>query len=259
MSDTGRPGQKWWKIDFVFLLLLFLRLLLNIRTFIYTFNVFSICVKLKDRKRSVSRNNNHNALWHQRNCYNAKFRVVAVFKQPRRVVACEDMPWCESRVVAVKGNDHNEFGLHESTTNRRENGLSTNVHLLYVRCPIHTAERQWPRIYEQNNTKLGWYVSGNEARAWKAETFSNSRISWKIQLRCSRHAGCLDFRQQHESLVWRTTVYVKQETPSSAFRHQDKPLWGYVWNGAEDRTWGFSAHWRHALFNRNWRRTGTAF
>jgi hypothetical protein len=28
--------------------------------------------------------------------------------------------------------------------------------------------------------------------------------------------------------------------------------------GAEDRTWGFSAHWRHVLFNRNWRRTGTA-
>ena len=39
---------------------------------------------------------------------------MAVFKQPQRVVACEDMPWCESRVVAVKGNDHNEFGLHEN-------------------------------------------------------------------------------------------------------------------------------------------------
>jgi hypothetical protein len=28
-------------------------------------------------------------------------------------------------------------------------------HHFYVRCPIHTAERQWPRICEQNNTKLG--------------------------------------------------------------------------------------------------------
>lgn len=26
------------------------------------------------------------------------------------------MPWCESHVVAVKGNDHNEFRLHENTT-----------------------------------------------------------------------------------------------------------------------------------------------
>jgi len=65
-----------------------------------------------------------------------------------------------------------------------------NGHLLYVRCPIHTAERQWTRICEQNNTKLGCYVARNEARARKAETFSNSKISWKIQLRCSRHAGC---------------------------------------------------------------------
>ena len=33
------------------------------------------------------------------------------FKQSQRAVACEDMPWCEDRVVAVKGNDHNEFGI----------------------------------------------------------------------------------------------------------------------------------------------------
>jgi len=48
--------------------------------------------------------------------------------------------------------------------------------------------------------------------------------------------------KQHENLVWRTKVYPKQEKPSSAFRHQEKPLWGYVWNGAEDWTLGFSAH-----------------
>lgn len=52
----------------------------------------------------------HNMLWHYRNSHNAKLRVVAVFKQPQHVVAHEDMPWCESRVVAVKWNDH-EFGL----------------------------------------------------------------------------------------------------------------------------------------------------
>ena len=79
-------------------------------------------------------------------------------------------------------------------------------------------------------TKYVWYVARNEARAWKAETFSKSRISWKIQPRCSRHAGCLDVRQQHENLVWRTTVYPKQEKPSSAFRHQDNhnALWLFL-------------------------------
>ena len=116
---------------------------------------YNIYVKLKDRKHSLSGRNDHNGLWHQRNSYSAKLRVVAVFKQPQRVVACEDMPWCESRVVAVEGNDHNKFVLHENTTNRRGSGLSANEHLLYVRCPIHTAERQWPRICEQYNTKLG--------------------------------------------------------------------------------------------------------
>jgi len=48
-------------------------------------------VKLKDRKRSLSGKNNH-VLWHYRNSYNAKFCVVAVFKQLQRIVACEDMP-----------------------------------------------------------------------------------------------------------------------------------------------------------------------
>jgi hypothetical protein len=48
-----------------------------------------VFVKRKDRKRSLSGKNDHNALWHYRNSHNAKFRVVAVFKQPQRVVACE--------------------------------------------------------------------------------------------------------------------------------------------------------------------------
>jgi len=38
--------------------------------------------------------------------------------------------------VAVKGNEHNEFGLHENTTNRRGSYQSANGHLLYVRCPF---------------------------------------------------------------------------------------------------------------------------
>jgi len=41
--------------------------------------------------------------------------------------------------------------------NRRGSGLTANGHLLYVRCPIHTAER----IFEQNNTKLG-LICGQE-------------------------------------------------------------------------------------------------
>jgi len=50
---------------------------------------------------------------------NANFRVMAVFKQPQRVVACEVMPRCESRVVAVEGNDHNDYRLHENTARCR--------------------------------------------------------------------------------------------------------------------------------------------
>ena len=53
-------------------------------------------------------------------------------------------------------------------------------------------------------------MARNEARARRAETFWKSRISWNIQPRFSRYAGCLDVRQ-HENLVWRTTVYPKQE------------------------------------------------
>jgi len=35
-----------------------------------------------------------------------------------------------------------------------EEGAYQLMDVFYVWCPIHTAERQWPRIYEQNNTKL---------------------------------------------------------------------------------------------------------
>ena len=49
-------------------------------------------VTLKDRKRSLSGKNDHNATWHYRSSYNAKLRVVAVLKQPQRVVAWEKQP-----------------------------------------------------------------------------------------------------------------------------------------------------------------------
>jgi len=47
----------------------------------------SLYVTLKDRKRSLSRKTDHNALWHWRNSHNAKLRVVAVSEQPQRFVA----------------------------------------------------------------------------------------------------------------------------------------------------------------------------
>ena len=66
-------------------------------------------LSLKIENAHWAEKNDHNALCHYRNSYNAKYRVVAVFKQTQRVVACEDMSWCESRVVAVNENDHNNF------------------------------------------------------------------------------------------------------------------------------------------------------
>jgi hypothetical protein len=51
-----------------------------------------IPVKLKDRKRSLSGKNDHNALWHVKICHNAQIRVLAIFKQPQRVVALQKQP-----------------------------------------------------------------------------------------------------------------------------------------------------------------------
>jgi len=54
---------------------------------------FSADVKLKEEKLSLSgKKNDRNAFLHLRNRYKAKFRVVVVFKQPQRFVACEGMP-----------------------------------------------------------------------------------------------------------------------------------------------------------------------
>jgi len=51
-----------------------------------------IYVRLEDWKRSLSGKKDHSALWHYRNSHNSTLRVVAVFKQPQRVVTCDDMP-----------------------------------------------------------------------------------------------------------------------------------------------------------------------
>ena len=53
-----------------------------------------IYVTLKDRKRPLSRKNDHNALWHYRSSYNAKLHVAAVLKQPQRLAAWEKQPQC---------------------------------------------------------------------------------------------------------------------------------------------------------------------
>ena len=55
--------------------------------YIYIYIYIYIYVTLKDRKRSLSAISDHNALWYYRKSYNAKLRVVAVLKQPQRVVA----------------------------------------------------------------------------------------------------------------------------------------------------------------------------
>jgi hypothetical protein len=57
----------------------------------------------------MSQKNSQNALWQTRNSHDPKFRVVDVLKQPQRVLASEELPRCEIRVVAVRQNDHNAF------------------------------------------------------------------------------------------------------------------------------------------------------
>jgi hypothetical protein len=56
----------------------------------------------KVQKRSLSEKNDQNALWQKVNSHNQKFRVVAVLKQPQRVLANQEMPQSEIRVVAVE-------------------------------------------------------------------------------------------------------------------------------------------------------------
>ena len=56
-------------------------------------DILILMLNLKTENANLTGKNDQNALWHWRNSYSTKFCVVAVFKQPQRVVACEDMPW----------------------------------------------------------------------------------------------------------------------------------------------------------------------
>jgi hypothetical protein len=60
----------------------------------------------------LSEKNDQNALWQKLNSHNPKFRVVAVLKQPERILANDEMPQSEIRVVAVGENDQNPFWQH---------------------------------------------------------------------------------------------------------------------------------------------------
>ena len=55
-------------------------------------DILILMLSLKTENANLTGKNEHNALWHWKNNYSGKFCVV--FKQPHRVVACEDMPWC---------------------------------------------------------------------------------------------------------------------------------------------------------------------
>ena len=56
-------------------------------------------------------------------------------------------------------------------------------------------------LQSDNGREFANKLIQNLVDMWPGMTFSKSRISLKIQPRCSRHAGCLDVRQQHENLV----------------------------------------------------------
>ena len=168
------------------------------------------------------------------------------------------MPWFESRVLTVKGNDHNEFGLQENTTNRRGCGLHLTDIFYMFGAPFI--------LQSDNGHKFANKIIQNLTDMWPGMKLVHGKP------RHSQSQGSVERPNQdvREMLVaWISDNNTKtwseglrfiqsKKTPSSAFRHQDKPLWGYVWNGAEDRSWGFSAHWRHTFVNRNWRTTGTA-
>jgi len=90
---------------------------------------------------------------------------VAVFKQPQRVVACEDIPWCESRVVAVKGNDHNKF-RSGSCRSYSEDGEGFGLKVTRNLC----VRKNRIKI-EREGAK-----SGQEQQAQKMVSLSNSRL-----------------------------------------------------------------------------------
>jgi len=175
-------------------------------------------IKLRDRKRSLNVKNDHNALWPYRNSYNVKLRVVAVFKEPQRVVACEDMAWCEIRVVAVKGNDH-EFGCGSCGSYSEESegfGLKVTCNLCVRNNWINT-EGQGSKSGQEKKKLDKWFFS------LQLKTSS----SWYWDKRCGRGAW-----------TWSRTTR-PQKCPSSrrwyqllwdlSVEHEGRSTWAAVW------------------------------
>jgi len=90
---------------------------------------------------------------------------VAVLKQGQSVVACEDTPWGESRVVVVNGNDHNEFGSGSCGSYSEDSegfGLKVSCNPCVRKNGINI-EREGAN-------------SGQEQQAQKTVSLSNSRL-----------------------------------------------------------------------------------
>ena len=112
-------------------------------------------VKLKDRKPSLSGKNNHNTRCGIRQTATTRNFVLWLFLNNRNVLWHVKIRH-DAKVVL--------WLLNEMTTTSsdfmkmpqiaEEMAYQLMDIFLYVRCPIHTAERQWPRICEQTNIKL---------------------------------------------------------------------------------------------------------
>jgi hypothetical protein len=75
----------------------------------------------------LSGKNDQNALWQKLNSHNPKFRVVVVLKQPERVLANDEMPQSEFRVVAVEEC----HAQHTKTLNTRKKGPQRVLAILH--------------------------------------------------------------------------------------------------------------------------------
>ena len=144
------------------------------------------------RERATTRNfvlwlflNYRNALWHVKICHDVKV-----------------MLWLLKEMTTTSSN----FMKMPQTAEE------VAYQLMYVFCTFGA-----PFVLQNDNGReFANKIIPGLADMWpgmklvhETETFSKSRISSKIQPRCSRHAGCLDIRQQHGNLVWRTSVYPK--------------------------------------------------
>jgi hypothetical protein len=66
----------------------------------------------------MSGKNDHNAFWHYRNSHNAKCLVVAVLKQPQRVVVLEKQPQREMSRYGCFKTTTTLCGIRETATTR---------------------------------------------------------------------------------------------------------------------------------------------